>query len=68
MSARNFALPLKAWAVINRAGKIEIWNGQCPVFWLRRVARDTANEHGLTTQGSDANVSIRRVTISEGKS
>jgi hypothetical protein len=34
------------WAIIDaRTGKLVLFSGQCPVFWLRKVAKRYLTEH-----------------------
>lgn len=61
-------MPGKAWAIQDRRTReLVIFDARCPVYWLRRIARDVATERGLTSYGSHADVEIVRVVIMVAK-
>lgn len=36
---------LKAYAVVDRNGRIDMWDSQVPIYWLRRIAERAKREH-----------------------
>jgi hypothetical protein len=56
-------LPVPAWGIVERTGKLAVIDGHLPVFWRRHVAVDAANNAGYTTRGTDADVVIQKVMI-----
>ena len=53
-----------AWVIVDaRTGKMVVFDGHCPIYWRRRVARKDANDHGLTWHGPGADVRIQRCVI-----
>lgn len=62
-------LPMEAWAIVDRrTGDLALFDHRVPVFWLRRIARSEALEHGYTTCGEDADVRVVRVKLSASPS
>ena len=54
------------WAIVSaKTGKLEIFDAREPIFWLRRIAVEVANERGLTTSGIDADVRVCAVEIKQ---
>lgn len=52
------------WAIVSATtGKLEIFDAREPIYWLRRIAVEVANERGLTTSGPKANVRVCAVEI-----
>jgi len=57
-------LPVLAWGIVEcSTGKLTVIDAHLPVFWLRHVAVDAANNAGYTTRGTDADVVIQKVMI-----
>lgn len=51
---------VEAWAVIeNRGDKLALFSGEVPVFWLRKVAQERANQFN---DGAN-HVRVEKVTI-----
>lgn len=46
---RVMAKPIskQAWAVTNSRGRMVLVDGRLPIFWLRKLAKDFAEKHGL---------------------
>lgn len=54
------------WAIVQR-GRLGIFDSRVPVFWLRRIAREYAQDHGFTTFGPEADCRIIKVRIAVAK-
>ena len=53
-----------AWVILDaKTNKMLIFEGQCLVYWRRRVAQDAANDYGLTWHGPDSDARIQRCVI-----
>jgi hypothetical protein len=50
-----------AWAIVGPDDKLVLIDGQCPIYWLRRVAVRTMSERGLSDNHSVVRVTVRPV-------
>lgn len=39
-----------AWAIVTGAGKLAWFKGQCPIYWLRKVAQAECNRQTRTSK------------------
>lgn len=51
-----------AWAVVTRSGKLAMFSGQCPIYWLRYVAQRECN---LRTRSAkdDTAFHVEKITL-----
>ena len=52
----------QAWAIIeNRGSKLALFSGEVPIYWLRKVAQDRADQFNQGT--NERWVNVEKVTI-----
>ncbi len=57
-------VPAVGWAIVDAVtGKLVLFDARVPVFWNRRVAKNTATEHGWARDGGKAPIRICRVSL-----
>jgi hypothetical protein len=51
------------WAVVGRVtGALVLYDGRCPIYWLRRIAVEEAERHGFNV-GPDGNARVVKVLL-----
>ena len=51
------------WAIVGTGGDLMMFDGQIPIYWLRKVAVRCANAYGLVVEGQKKTALICKVAI-----
>lgn len=51
-----------AWAIVTTDGKLALFTGQCPIYWLRQVAQRECNQRTRTAKDDEA-YHVEKVSI-----
>ena len=51
-----------AWAIVDRRDNVALWDGQCPIYWHRKVAYRERNDRNKVAKDDDA-YRVVKVTV-----